>query len=148
MSIVLLSLGLSSCGETVENPTPQATVAPQATETTRVEETISTEQPPIEESVNVADIEEGRAVFQIYCQSCHMIDSDRIVVGPPLMHIGSLAATRQAGVSAEEYLRESILDPNKFIVEGFMAGLMQQNFTDTLDEEQINQLVAYMLTLE
>lgn len=81
------------------------------------------------------------------CSSCHMPASDMTLVGPGMLGLGQRAGSRVPGQSAEEYLHNSILHPNDFIVQGFAAGLMPQNYVDTLSEEEINNLVAYLLTL-
>ncbi len=57
------------------------------------------------------------------------------------------AATRVSGKSAEEYIRESILDAGAFVVDGFPDGLMPRTFADTLTLDQIDDLVAFLLTL-
>lgn len=49
---------------------------------------------------------------------------------------------------AETYLREAILQPNKFVVPGFASGIMPQAFATTLNPQQINDVVAYLLTLK
>lgn len=81
------------------------------------------------------------------CSSCHMPNSDMTLVGPGMLGLGQRAGSRVPGQSAEEYLHNSILHPNDFIVQGFAAGLMPQNYVDTLSEAEINDLVAYLLTL-
>jgi hypothetical protein len=50
------------------------------------------------------------------------------------------------GLSAEEYLRQSILDPNAYVVQGFPAGQMFQNFAEVLTEDEIDALIAFLLT--
>jgi hypothetical protein len=52
------------------------------------------------------------------------------------------------GQTAEDYLYESILDPNKFLVEGYNPGAMQQNFASVLTSEEITHVLAYLLTLQ
>jgi cytochrome c oxidase subunit 2 len=47
-------------------------------------------------------------------------------------------------LSAEEYLRESIVDPKAYIVEGY-GGTMQR-YKFLLSEEDIDSLVAFLLT--
>lgn len=89
------------------------------------------------------------------CASCHVVDSDMILVGPSLLGIAERAATRVEGLSAEAYLRQSILEPNAYIVEPmegrvFSAGdlsTMFQTYADYLTDEDVNDLIAYMLTL-
>ncbi len=51
-------------------------------------------------------------------------------------------------MTAEEYLHQSIVDPNAFVVPGFPKGQMIQNFGKILTEEEINDLVAFLLTLK
>ena len=48
------------------------------------------------------------------------------------------------GLSAEEYLRESIVDPAAYIVEGYL-GIMQ-SYKFLLSEEDIDNLIAFILT--
>jgi hypothetical protein len=62
--------------------------------------------------------------------------------------IASRAGTSVDGQSAEEYLRLSILEPNAHIIEGFSEGLMPANWGDNLSQEQVEQLIAYLLTLK
>ena len=50
------------------------------------------------------------------------------------------------GLSAEEYLRESIVDPAAYIVEGYSDGTMPKGFRFLLSEEDIDSLVAFLLT--
>lgn len=49
------------------------------------------------------------------------------------------------GLSAEEYLRESIIDPRAFVVEGYQS--IMQSFKFLLSEEDVDGLVAFLLTL-
>jgi cytochrome c2 len=81
------------------------------------------------------------------CGTCHSVEADKVIVGPSLAGVGTRAAERIPGKSATEYLRESIINPNSYIVNGFSAGVMYQRFKDTLTDEQIYNLIAYLLTL-
>ncbi|HUF38581.1 MAG TPA: c-type cytochrome [Anaerolineales bacterium] len=82
------------------------------------------------------------------CATCHSLEPDQVLVGPSMAGIGSRAGTQVAGMSAEDYLRESILDPDAHVVEGFQPGIMVQVWEETLTAEQVDDLVAYLLTLE
>jgi hypothetical protein len=53
-----------------------------------------------------------------------------------------------SGVSAAEYLRRSVTDPNADVVEGYVANVMPATYGTQLSEEQLNDLVAYLLTLK
>jgi nitric oxide reductase subunit C len=79
------------------------------------------------------------------CGTCHSLEPDVVLVGPSLAGVASRAETRVDGQSAEEYLRNSILHPSEYVVEGF-NDVMQKNFGDVLTADQINDLVAFLLT--
>ena len=63
-----------------------------------------------------------------------------MIVGPSLQGIGSR--------HDEAYIRQSILDPNAVVVEGFPADTMPAVWGTELSGEQVDQLVAYLLTLK
>ncbi|MEA2003081.1 MAG: hydrogenase iron-sulfur subunit [Actinomycetota bacterium] len=91
---------------------------------------------------------EGTLGTNAGCRICHSLDEGVVLVGPSFAGIASRATARVPGLTAEEYLRQSILDPNAYVVEGFPAGQMLQNFDELLTEEDIDNLVAFLLTLE
>ncbi|MEJ2210449.1 MAG: c-type cytochrome [Anaerolineae bacterium] len=81
------------------------------------------------------------------CSSCHSLQPGQTLVGPSLAGIADLAGQLVPGESAEQYLHESIVDPNAYVVEGFQPGVMPSNYGTQLSEQQINDLVAYLMTL-
>ncbi|MBI2872571.1 MAG: cytochrome c [Chloroflexi bacterium] len=90
---------------------------------------------------------DGKQLFvEKGCAACHTISgvSTAGVVGPDLTHIGTGAATRKPGVSAEAYIRESIENPNAFVVSGFAAGVMPA-LRSAMTDEQYEALVAFLL---
>jgi mono/diheme cytochrome c family protein len=101
--------------------------------------------------------DKGRGVFlQQGCGSCHAIEGNSAavgIVGPDLTNIAVDGATRIDGYSAEEYIRESILDPAAYIAPECPTGpcteptLMPLNFSEKISEEQLNNLVTYLLAL-
>ncbi|NWF63270.1 MAG: cytochrome b N-terminal domain-containing protein [Chloroflexi bacterium] len=82
------------------------------------------------------------------CRICHSLVKDERIIGPSFYGIADRAGDRIPGMTAEEYLRQSILEPNAFIVPGYPGGQMIQNFGDILTEEQIQDLIAFLMTLE
>jgi len=79
------------------------------------------------------------------CATCHSVDGTQLV-GPTLQGIAGRAASRVQGESAEQYLHQSMVEPNAYVVEGYVEGVMQ-SYKD-LSEAQLNDLVAYLLTLK
>jgi cytochrome c2 len=81
------------------------------------------------------------------CVTCHSLEPDIVLVGPSHAGLAGRAGSYQEGVSAEEYLRESITVPDAHIVEGFTPGVMYQNYGEELQARDVNDMVAYLLTL-
>ena len=84
----------------------------------------------------------------VSCRVCHSLEPDVRLVGPSFAGVATRAETRIPGLSAEEYIRQSILDPNAYVVEEFPAGQMLQNFDEILTDEQLDDIVAFLLTLK
>lgn len=86
------------------------------------------------------------------CATCHSVQptddpSQPSPVGPSHYGLADRAGDYVAEMSAEEYLRESIVEPDAHVVEGYSPGIMYQNYAEDLSEEQIDNLVAYLLSL-
>jgi cytochrome c oxidase subunit 2 len=91
---------------------------------------------------------DGRAVFIRYgCGACHLAaDAGGAgVVGPPLDGISAIAGDRVEGLSAREYLRQSIIATDDFIVDGYPSNVMPNDFGDRMTEDEIDVLVEYLL---
>ncbi len=90
----------------------------------------------------------GRLGKQIYakaaCNTCHGAKKGERIVGPSAYGQFEIAATRKPGISAREYLRESIENPNAFVVEGFTPGIMPQTFKQTLKPEEIDAILDHI----
>jgi hypothetical protein len=48
----------------------------------------------------------------------------------------------------EAYIRESIVSPNAKIAEGFLPGIMPQDFGDRLSEPEVQAIIEYIKTLQ
>lgn len=88
------------------------------------------------------------------CIACHLIGDhgNPNGPGPSLNGIGTRAGERVPGLSAREYIRQSILDPSAYLVEECPAGpcidTMPKTFGEQLDEEEVQILIDFLLTLE
>jgi len=82
------------------------------------------------------------------CMACHNVASEERLVGPGLLNVSVRAATRVEGQDAITYLRNSIIHPNEYIVETYPENLMPQVYGNLFSEQQVNDLIAYLLTLK
>ena len=82
------------------------------------------------------------------CATCHNYDESKGKAdkAPYTAGTGARAETRVAGMTAEEYIHESILKPNAYVVENYKEGDMYQKWEAELSEQQIADLVAYLIT--
>ena len=91
------------------------------------------------------------------CSACHTIDGVSVgILGPDLSRVAATAAGRIPGYSDEEYIRESILEPDAYtaappaegIDKEYPAGLMGATVAGlNLSDENVDDLVEYLLTL-
>ena len=90
----------------------------------------------------------GRQVYRsLGCAKCHEPNLFGQRVGPPLEHIATVAAARRPGVSAAEYVRQSILDPGTYLVPGYQDS-MPRDLGRDLPPTDLDALVAYLLSLK
>jgi nitric oxide reductase subunit C len=82
------------------------------------------------------------------CVTCHSTDEGVVLVGPSHAGVATRAGTESPGMSAAEFLEQSIRDPNAVVTEGFSPGVMYQNYDTDLTDQQVADLVAYLLTLK
>lgn len=89
--------------------------------------------------------EKGKAVFNdpnIGCFLCHSVAGSGGTRGPELSHIATNAGHRKPGMSVEDYLKESILNPGAFVVPPF-DNTMPPN-VQRLSPEALSDLLAYL----
>jgi len=112
----------------------------------------------ITKELPVGDPEAGALVAErLACVACHIAAP----TGPAWLAsesepgIGTRAASRltqsdYAGTAqtAAQYLFESIVLPNVYVVQGFSEGLMPGSYGTSLTDQEIADLIAYLLSLE
>lgn len=79
------------------------------------------------------------------CVGCHSLDPNQPMSGPTWYHMGDKAAGRVPGESPALYVYDSIVAPNAYIVPGYQAGVMPQNFEQQLSTQELADLIAYLL---
>jgi mono/diheme cytochrome c family protein len=103
---------------------------------------------------DASPVEIGEAVYTSSgCAGCHGAPGAAGIVGPSITGIATRAGTTVPGQSAEDYIHESIVNPNTFIAPTCpngpcAANLMPQTFAQTLSPAELDGLVQYLLTLE
>ena len=113
----------------------------------------------ITQSLPPGDGSNGKALADgtLGCAACHTLST----LGPAwagdgtTSGIGTRAAARMdepgytgAAASAEQYLLESIVDPNAYLVSGFETVAMPGTFSGRLTPQDAADLIAYMLTFD
>ncbi|MBN2305717.1 MAG: cytochrome c [Anaerolineae bacterium] len=135
--------------EPTEEPTAEA--EDEAEEPAETEEppaeAEATEEPPTEEPAAEAeepsgDPAAGETIFASACAACHGAEDG---VGPSLTGIDERAAEQVEGISAEDYIHESIVDPGAFVVEGY-GNIMPGTYAEQYSEAEIADIIAYILT--
>lgn len=93
------------------------------------------------------------------CQACHSTAPGVNLAGPSLAGIVRRAdqiiadpSYHGSATDAESYIRESIVDPSVYIVPGAIYGadgrsFMPDNYEETLTTQQLDGIVAYLMTL-
>jgi hypothetical protein len=109
----------------------------------------STSSPTVAPSSPSTELD-GAALFRAKgCSSCHDgPDTSSFIDGfPDLSNVASFAGSRVPGISAEDYVAESIEQPGAFISPAFDGGVGPTAFMPTLDVSgaEIDALVAYLL---
>jgi mono/diheme cytochrome c family protein len=102
----------------------------------------------------VGDAVRGEEIFRVGvnnappCLTCHRtaVNSSGLGLGPNLDGIAERAAGRIEGMIAEDYLRDSILDPEDFEISGFIVSMYPDYGTD-LSAQDLADLIAFLMTL-
>ncbi len=142
--------GTTSGSTAAATSAPATPAAPAATQVVTTAPTATLGPTTVPATAGAGDPANGKTIFSSLapCSTCHDVSQGIVMVGPSLKGVASRAGSRKPGMSAEDYLRESILTPNAFVVPNFAPGLMPQNFAQMLTPQQINDLIAYLMTLK
>lgn len=161
MAIAMLMLGMVACGGNEEaTPTPTTDPTPDLDPTPTPGEVTPTPTEPVANGTPTptepagngnGDAEAGAQLAQSTgCLACHTIDGTTSV-GPTWQGLYGSTVTLADATTVEadaEYIRQSIVEPNAQVHEGFTSGLMPQNYGEQLSEEEIDNLIAYIQSLQ
>lgn len=140
-AILVFSIGCLSSGEETVVPAVTPTFEPTAVEKgsgTGHGDTHSAQSDKSPEEIFTGAI----------CASCHMIEGtgSQGITGPELTNIGTIGASRISGYSAEEYIRESIIEPDAYLVDGY-GNLMPAGLKNLLGADY-EPIIAYLVSLK
>jgi len=78
------------------------------------------------------------------CAACHTLAKANASgnIGPSLDELAQVAGEQEG--SPEDYVRESVIDPDAVVAEGFQAGVMPA-YEGRLNDEQLQTLAEYLL---
>ena len=131
---------------------PTATFTPEPPTATPVPPTAA---PAAASAALPGDPENGKVLFNTQqeavnfaCATCHYVDRTEQLIGPGLLNVADWAAKNIPDQTPEEYIRTSIINPGAYVVAGFPDGLMPKTFSEIFTEQEINDLVSYVLSLK
>jgi len=102
-------------------------------------------------------LEQGKILFQqvhigknnvIGCISCHSLNAQIQTVGPSLSGLGLRAGKLVTDMTAAEYIEQSIINPDAYIVSGYAPATMFAHYKTELTEAEINTLVVFLQNLK
>jgi cytochrome c551/c552/uncharacterized protein YceK len=82
------------------------------------------------------------------CATCHRIDSTERLIGPGLLDVAQWAKDNIKDQTPQEYIHSSIVHPSAFVVPDYPDGLMPQTYEQIFTPGQIEDLVAYVMSLK
>ena len=139
--------------DALTQPTAEELSAMEATPTPPAMETAVAAPTPTPRPVEGNSVEE--IILNSGCGSCHAIGhlGEGRKVGPDLSAIGYEATGRIPNVSAADYLRQSILEPNYAMAPTCPNGpclpnIMPQDYSQRLTPAQVELIVNYLLDLD
>ncbi len=92
-------------------------------------------------------ISRGERVFEKHCARCHQASADTAstsLAGPSLANTAVEGANRRQGLTAQEYIRESILIPAAHRPGGYADPTKEQECGAVLTESELAAVIAYL----
>jgi hypothetical protein len=131
------SAATNAAATPIPSSTPPATPLPTAV-------------PPTPRPIEGGDAE--TIILNAGCGSCHAVGTlgEGRKVGPDLSTIGLTADSRVPEMTAAEYIRQSILEPNAYLAPECPNGeclpnIMPQDYERRLSEQQVDTVVGFLL---
>ncbi len=93
-------------------------------------------------------VQAGRQIYTHHCSSCHTLNGERNLqsTGPSLEGIAKTAGSRLAKTTSADYIRQSVLIPDAFLVERFSKETGDhESCGAVLPEDQLQSVIAFLL---
>lgn len=89
----------------------------------------------------------GRKVFARDCSACHLAEgvNSSTAKAPDLSNLSSVAGTRKEGLDGEAYIRESVMVPTRYIVDGYGESSQDEPCGVILAETELQAVTAFLL---
>ncbi|HVO70629.1 MAG TPA: cytochrome c [Aggregatilineaceae bacterium] len=132
-----------------QTPTPSQTI--DAAINLIFQDTYTPTATPTSYTLMLGNIEDGKTVFdgKAGCSTCHDTSAENLpLVGPSLAHVALVGAVRVPELSLERYLYESIEYPDAYVAPGYSAGVMPRNYQQKLSNQELIDVVDYLMTLK
>ena len=146
VTLLLVIILTTACTEAekkspVEPTQEQVTTNSESESTPVAEEPTST--PVAEEPASDATAvpknpryEEGAALYEQHCRVCHFLRESGGDIGPSLDEL--------AEAMDGTYMREAIVAPDRYIKEGYEAGIMPKTFNKDISENEMDALIFFI----
>lgn len=85
----------------------------------------------------------GEAFAKYDCLSCHIVPgvAEGGDIGPDLSKLAAEAGKRKKGLSAEQFIAESIINPNAVVAKGFDPDMMPGDYAGKIIVSELNMMV-------
>ena len=91
----------------------------------------------------------GSSVFEKYaCGACHTVTSlpaARGNIGPALDGLAQRAAQRVPEMDAADYIRQSVMEPESYVVKGYLK--LMPSLRSAMNDQEFNDLIAWLQAL-
>lgn len=93
--------------------------------------------PPATEAATAAPVNEPEAALTKHaCTACHAVLDSQSPVGPPLTDVGARLT--------QDEIRQSIVDPNAVIAQGFAPNMMPPDLADRMTARELEIIVEFL----
>lgn len=139
---------LAGCASSQTEPLASVEITQEATAEATESVAIATEETAITRGELLFKTTRQETGFA--CATCHYATSEGRLIGPGLVNLAERFAEYGLEIDLNTYIHEAIVAPNAFIAPAdpiYPSSVMPQNYQEVFTEAEINDLIAYILSL-